>query len=64
MNDSWRRRKAEEKIAEWSVERGDFVVALEKLVSEKRLAGEWTFEKNEDVEKAICYALRFLALRA
>ena len=27
MNDSWRRRKAEEKIAEWNVERDSFVVA-------------------------------------
>lgn len=30
MNDSWRRRKAEEKIAEWNVERDSFVVASSK----------------------------------
>ena len=59
MNDSWRRRKAEEKIAEWSVERGSFVAALEKLVSEKRLAGEWKFNRDEEVALAIEGAKRF-----
>ena len=59
MNDGWRRGKAEEKIAEWSVERGSFVAALEKLVSAKRLAGEWKFNRDEEVALAIEGAKRF-----
>ena len=59
MNDSWRRERAEETIAEWSVARGDFVAALEKLVSEKRSAGEWKFNREEEVALAIDGAKRF-----
>ena len=55
----WRRQKAEEKVVEWSVERGSFVAALGKLVAEKRTAGEWLFESEDEVARAIGFAQRF-----